>query len=78
MSFFYQLAQMAGAGGLVNLLLGVSGELAQDLVIAVVGVLMNLFVLPTLYLRFGKRTGPPPTPKPPDRVQVPETAGVAS
>ncbi|NBH07763.1 cation acetate symporter [Amycolatopsis sp. SID8362] len=44
-SFFYLLAQMAGAGGLVNLLLGISGELGQDLVIAVVGVIMILYVL---------------------------------
>ncbi|WP_377640172.1 cation acetate symporter [Oryzobacter terrae] len=44
-SFFYLLAQMAGAGGLVSLLLGVSGELAQDLVIAVVGAVMIAYVL---------------------------------
>ncbi|WP_290051481.1 solute symporter family protein [Amycolatopsis solani] len=44
-SFFYLLAQMAGAGGLVNLLLGISGEAGQDLVIAVVGVIMILYVL---------------------------------
>ncbi len=44
-SFFYLLAQMAGAGTLVNLLLGISGELGQDLVIAVVGVIMILYVL---------------------------------
>ncbi|MBK8731259.1 MAG: cation acetate symporter [Tetrasphaera sp.] len=44
-SLFYLLAQMAGAGGLVSLLLGVSGELAQDLVIAVVGVVMIAYVL---------------------------------
>ncbi len=36
-SFFYLLAQMAGAGGLVSLLLGVTGEAAQNLVIVVVG-----------------------------------------
>ncbi|MEQ0561413.1 cation acetate symporter [Amycolatopsis sp. NEAU-NG30] len=44
-SFFYLLAQMAGAGGLVNLLLGISGEAGQDVVIAVVGVIMILYVL---------------------------------
>ena len=44
-SFFYLLAQMAGAGTLVNLLLGISGEFGQDLVIAVVGVIMILYVL---------------------------------
>ena len=44
-SFFYLLAQMAGAGTLVNLLLGISGEVGQDLVIAVVGVIMILYVL---------------------------------
>ncbi|GAA5158471.1 cation acetate symporter [Amycolatopsis dongchuanensis] len=44
-SFFYLLAQMTGAGGLVNLLLGVSGDVGQDIVIAVVGVIMVLYVL---------------------------------
>ncbi len=44
-SLFYLLAQMAGAGGLVSLLLGVSGELAQNLVIAVVGAVMVAYVL---------------------------------
>ncbi len=44
-SFFYLLAQMAGAGGLVNLLLGVEGSGAQNLVIAVVGILMIVYVL---------------------------------
>ncbi len=44
-SFFYLLAQMAGAGGLVSLLLGLSGEFAQNLVIVVVGVLMIAYVL---------------------------------
>ncbi|MFI7586306.1 cation acetate symporter [Spongisporangium articulatum] len=44
-SFFYLLAQMAGAGGLVNLLLGVKGTGAQDLTIAVVGILMIFYVL---------------------------------
>ncbi|OLR92069.1 solute symporter family protein [Actinokineospora bangkokensis] len=44
-SFFYLLAQMAGAGGLVALLLGVTGAGAQALVIAVVGVIMIVYVL---------------------------------
>ncbi|HSO66104.1 MAG TPA: cation acetate symporter [Ornithinibacter sp.] len=44
-SFFYLLAQMAGAGGLVSLLLGVSGETAQNLVIALVGIVMIAYVL---------------------------------
>jgi len=43
--FFYLLAQMAGAGGLVALLLGIDGVAAQGLVIAVVGALMILYVL---------------------------------
>jgi cation/acetate symporter len=43
--FFYLLAQMAGAGGLVALLLGVSSAAGQSLVIAVVGGLMILYVL---------------------------------
>src|SRR3954454_2855355 len=41
--FFYLLAQMAGAGGLVALLLGVSDKLGQSLVITVVGALMILY-----------------------------------
>lgn len=44
-SFFYLLAQMAGAGGLVALLLGVSGRAQQGLVIAVVGAVMIAYVL---------------------------------
>ncbi|MBO0900235.1 cation acetate symporter [Cellulomonas sp. zg-ZUI222] len=43
--FFYLLAQMAGAGGLVALLLGIDGPAGQALVIAVVGALMILYVL---------------------------------
>ena len=43
--FFYLLAQMAGAGGLVSLLLGVGDQLGQALVITVVGALMILYVL---------------------------------
>jgi len=42
---FYLLAQMAGAGGLVALLLNVEGDLGQAVVIAVVGVLMIVYVL---------------------------------
>lgn len=44
-SFFYLLAQMAGAGGLVSLLLGIDDKLGQSLVIAVVGVVMIMYVL---------------------------------
>ncbi|TQJ49259.1 cation acetate symporter [Phycicoccus sp. SLBN-51] len=44
-SFFYLLAQMAGAGGLVSLLLGLDGDTAQNLVIALVGVIMIAYVL---------------------------------
>jgi cation/acetate symporter len=44
-SFFYLLAQMAGAGGLVNLLLGVEGSAGQNVTIAVVGILMIVYVL---------------------------------
>ena len=43
--FFYLLAQMAGAGGLVALLLGVSDKFGQGLVIAVVGAIMIIYVL---------------------------------
>ncbi|MEU3764543.1 cation acetate symporter [Amycolatopsis keratiniphila] len=44
-SFFYMLAQMAGAGGLVALLLDIHGGIGQALVIGVVGVVMVLYVL---------------------------------
>ena len=44
-SLFYLLAQMAGAGALVSLLLGVTGNTAQNLVIAVVGAVMVTYVL---------------------------------
>jgi cation/acetate symporter len=44
-SFFYLLAQMAGAGGLVALLLGVTDKGGQSVVIALVGVLMIVYVL---------------------------------
>lgn len=44
-SLFYLLAQMAGAGGLVALLLDVTSSAGQAVVIAVVGVLMIVYVL---------------------------------
>ncbi|QFU85373.1 cation acetate symporter [Amycolatopsis sp. YIM 10] len=44
-SFFYLLAQMAGAGILVSLLLGISNTAGQAVVIAVVGVVMIIYVL---------------------------------
>ena len=43
--FFYLLAQMAGAGSLISLLLGISDWGGQALVIIVVGVLMIMYVL---------------------------------
>src|SRR6478609_2305865 len=43
--FFYLLAQMAGAGGLVALLLGIDSTAGQSVVVAVVGALMILYVL---------------------------------
>ncbi|MDJ1113158.1 solute symporter family protein [Microbacterium dauci] len=43
--FFYLLAQMAGAGGLVSLLLGITESVGQSVVVAVVGVLMIVYVL---------------------------------
>src|SRR5437763_3218628 len=42
---FYLLAQMAGAGGLVALLLGVDTVAGQRIVIAIVGILMITYVL---------------------------------
>lgn len=42
---FYLLAQMAGAGGLVALLLNITDAAGQALVIVVVGVLMIVYVL---------------------------------
>ncbi|GAB3296853.1 solute symporter family protein [Parasphingorhabdus pacifica] len=44
-SFFYLLAQMAGAGVLVSLLLGISSGVGQAAVIAIVGVIMIVYVL---------------------------------
>ena len=45
MCLFYLLAQMAGAGGLVALLLDVKSEVGRLVVIAVVGILMIVYVL---------------------------------
>ncbi|MEO9246762.1 cation acetate symporter [Citricoccus nitrophenolicus] len=42
---FYLLAQMAGAGALVSLLLGIDSRAGQSVVIAIVGALMILYVL---------------------------------
>ncbi|KXP09689.1 cation acetate symporter [Tsukamurella pulmonis] len=44
-SLFYLIAQMAGAGGLVSLLLNIKGSTGQAVVVAVVGVLMIVYVL---------------------------------
>lgn len=44
-TLFYLLAQMAGAGALVSLLMGISTKAGQSLVIIVVGVLMIGYVL---------------------------------
>ncbi len=44
-SLFYLLAQMAGAGALVSLLLGVNSTRGQDLTVAAVGLLMIFYVL---------------------------------
>lgn len=44
-TLFYLLAQMAGAGALVSLLMGISSTAGQSLVIVVVGVLMIAYVL---------------------------------
>jgi cation/acetate symporter len=44
-SLFYLIAQMAGAGGLVALLLGIENKAGQALVIAVVGIIMIVYVL---------------------------------
>ncbi|RII18576.1 Cation/acetate symporter ActP [Streptomyces sp. YIM 130001] len=43
-SIFYLLAQMAGAGALVALLLGITGEGGKIAVVALVGVLMIVYV----------------------------------
>jgi len=44
-SFFYLLAQMAGAGGLVALLMNITNRTGQSLVIVAVGALMIVYVL---------------------------------
>ncbi|HYO84986.1 MAG TPA: cation acetate symporter [Dermatophilaceae bacterium] len=44
-SAFYLLAQMAGAGGLVALLLGITSQVGQSLVIVVVGAVMMAYVV---------------------------------
>jgi cation/acetate symporter len=44
-SLFYLIAQMAGAGALVSLLLGVSNSAGQDVIVTVVGLLMIFYVL---------------------------------
>ncbi|MDT0459867.1 cation acetate symporter [Streptomyces sp. DSM 41527] len=43
-SIFYLLAQMAGAGALVTLLLGITSEAGKILVVVLVGVVMILYV----------------------------------
>ncbi|WP_329319551.1 solute symporter family protein [Streptomyces sp. NBC_01262] len=43
-SIFYLLAQMVGAGALVSLLLGVTGDGPKRLIVAVVGIVMVLYV----------------------------------
>ncbi|MGN0101096.1 MAG: cation acetate symporter [Dietzia sp.] len=42
---FYLIAQMAGAGGLVALLLNIDDSTGQSIVVAVVGILMIVYVL---------------------------------
>ena len=44
-SFFYLLAQMAGAGGLVALLLGIDSVVGQRAVVGIVGVIMIFYVI---------------------------------
>lgn len=44
-SFFYLLAQMAGAGAMVSLLLGITDDTIQNVIIAVVGLLMIFYVM---------------------------------
>ncbi len=43
--FFYLIAQMAGAGGLVALLMGFTDPIAKTLTVVVVGVLMIVYVI---------------------------------
>ena len=44
-SIFYMIAQMAGAGGLMALLLDVHAKVGQAIIIAIVGIVMVLYVL---------------------------------
>ena len=44
-TFFYLLAQMAGAGALVSVLLGIGSRAGQSLVIVIVGIIMIVYVL---------------------------------
>jgi cation/acetate symporter len=44
-TILYLLSQMAGAGSLVSLLLGVSSDFAQNAIIVIVGLLMILYVV---------------------------------
>jgi len=44
-SYVYLLAQIAGAGGLVSLLLNITSKFGQSIAIAVAGILMILYVL---------------------------------
>ncbi|HET6285287.1 MAG TPA: cation acetate symporter [Amycolatopsis sp.] len=44
-SFFYLLAQMAGAGGLVALLLGIESKAGQAAIFVIVGIIMIAYVL---------------------------------
>ncbi|MEW2222759.1 cation acetate symporter [Streptomyces sp. NPDC006990] len=43
-SIFYLLAQMVGAGALVALLLGITGEAGKNLIVVFVGIVMILYV----------------------------------
>ncbi|MBA0050504.1 cation acetate symporter [Streptomyces sp. AJS327] len=43
-SIFYLLAQMVGAGALVALLLGITGDLGKNLIVVFVGIVMILYV----------------------------------
>ncbi|RNE48635.1 solute symporter family protein [Corynebacterium alimapuense] len=44
-SLFYLIAQMAGAGSLVSVLMNLSGRLEQSIVVAIVGIVMIAYVL---------------------------------
>lgn len=44
-TLFYLLAQMAGAGALVSLLMGISSQLGQSLIVVGVGLLMIVYVM---------------------------------